>query len=566
MSLFSTIQMAGNALRINQIGLQVVGQNISNANTPGYSRAELLLSPAPTQRVGNLNLGLGVEVQGVKQKIDALLEERLRAASSDRAGAEVQQQIYSELESVLGELNDTDLSTSLNKFFASIGEILSQPESVSVRNLAVLQGKILAADISRMANRVMQVRAGVNNRITLMAGDINRLLSEIAQLNVRIISTEGGSARSSDAVGLRDQRNVALSKLAELIDIRVDEQPSGATNIFVGGEFLVFEGQHRNISLAYTPDRGLTAASLKIAETDSELRTSSGQLSGLLVARDEILGGFLDTLDEFARTFAFEFNQVFTSGQGLKGHTSLVAEFAVVDTGVPLDAAGLPYRPFNGAFDVQIYNTQTGLTKTTHVPVDLNGLDNDDLTLARLAATLDAIDGLSAWIDPTGRLELAAESSNVQFTFGDDTSGILAALGLGTFFTGRSATDLGVSQWLIADPAKFAASRGGIDGDTNNAVTLAGFIDRPLETVGGSTLSTIYQQVVGTVTQGASITKAVYDGFWVFEETLRGQSLSISGVNLDEEAVRMIAYQRAFQAAAKFIATISEMLEKLVSL
>ena len=137
MSLFSSIQLANNALRATQVGLQVVGQNIANVNTPGYIREEVILSPAPTQQVGSLLLGLGVEVEGIVQKIDHFLSGRIRNAESDRARAEVQEETYLQLESLIGELSNTDLSTSLNEFFSSINEILSQTESVAVRNLAV---------------------------------------------------------------------------------------------------------------------------------------------------------------------------------------------------------------------------------------------------------------------------------------------------------------------------------------------------------------------------------------------------------------------------------------------
>ncbi len=98
MSLLSSIQLANNALRANQIGLQVVGQNISNANTPGYIREEVVFTPAPTQRLGKLLLGLGVEVDAVVQKVDQFLLTRLRDATSDLSGAEVQEKAYLELE------------------------------------------------------------------------------------------------------------------------------------------------------------------------------------------------------------------------------------------------------------------------------------------------------------------------------------------------------------------------------------------------------------------------------------------------------------------------------------
>ena len=162
MSLFGTLQLASNALQAQQIGLQVVGQNIANVNTPGYSRATVNLTPAATQRVGKLLLGLGVQVDSIVQVTDAHLNGRLRAAVADRVGGEVQESAYQQLEGILGELQDTDLSTSMNKFFSSISQILDQPESTSLRNLAVLQGQTLAVEVGRLADRAIRAipRAG----------------------------------------------------------------------------------------------------------------------------------------------------------------------------------------------------------------------------------------------------------------------------------------------------------------------------------------------------------------------------------------------------------------------
>ena len=151
MSLISSIQLANSALQATQVGLQVVGQNISNANTPGYTREIVQLQSGPTQRSGNLLFGSGVQVQGIVQQVDRFLQERLRNATSDSSVAQVTQQTYSQLEGLVGELSDTDLSTSLDDFFSSISNILNQPESDSVRNLAVLQGQTLTQDINNLA-------------------------------------------------------------------------------------------------------------------------------------------------------------------------------------------------------------------------------------------------------------------------------------------------------------------------------------------------------------------------------------------------------------------------------
>lgn len=565
MSLFGSIQLAGNTLRATDIALQVVGNNIANASTPGFTRQEVNFTPAPTQRYGNLLLGMGVRIAGIVQKFDENLGERARGASSDTASSEVQKNIYGQLEGLLGELGDSDLSTSLNNFFASVNDVLNQPESVSVRNLAVLKGQTLAADINRLADRVRQIRTDANDRVVDAANDINRLINSVQDLNVKIAASEGGIA-TSDAAGLRDQRNASLAELAKLVEIQVREQPSGGVAVFTSdGNYLVYEGIARAVQVVNKSDRGQTVSQIQLTDTTSPLAATAGEVGGLMTARDQILGGALDGLDNLARTLVFEFNKVHSSGQGLAGYSTLTSESAVTDNGAPLDQAGLPFTPVNGSFEVQVYNKRTKLTETTRITVDLNGL-NADTSLDDLRAQLDAVDGISATVSAGGKLTLISDSADQAIAFAADSSGVLAALGLNTFFSGSTAGALGVNANLAADPSLFAASKNGVGADTQNAVELAGFLDRPLESLSGATLTDLYARFTGEITQASSVARSVHDGFQVFEDSINGQLQAVGGVNLDEEAIRMLSYQRMYQASAKLISTLNELLGVLVEL
>jgi flagellar hook-associated protein 1 FlgK len=566
MSLFSSIRIAGNALNVAQAGLQVTGNNIANANTPGYIRQELLQAPAPGYRVGKLVLGLGVDVPEIVQQVDRFLEDRLRGSTSDLANGEARENAYVQLETIFGELSDTDLSTALSSFFGKIHDVLNQPESAAVRNLAVLEGSALTDQVRLVDRKARELRKNVNDQVQNIAADINSLLKDVARLNVQIVNTEGGRTLGSDAVGLRDQRQLALNKLASLIDIRATEQPSGSVSVFSGGDFLVAEGTFREVTTTTTAvDRGLAVTNVQIAETGAPVGGASGKLAGLIESRDGILAGFLDQLNEFTRALMFEFNKIYSGGQGLTGYAQLTSEFSVTNPAGALDQAGLKFTPTNGAFQLQVFNKQTGITQTKDIFVQLNGLD-DDTTLSGLAAAIDAIDGVSAKITPTGALTITSDSSDLSFAFAGDTSGVLAALGLNSFFSGSTASDIGVSNVLRKDPSKFAASRGGIGADTDTAVALASLLDIPLASLGGASLSGLYDRLSSDVTHGAAASKAVAEGFRVFQKTLEGQQLAISGVSIDEEAIKMIMYQRAFQASAKFISTISDLLDELVRL
>lgn len=565
MSLFSSIQMANNTLQAQQIGLQVVGQNIANANTPGYVREQVNFAPAPTQQLGGLLLGLGVQVDGIRQKIDNFLEERLRGANAETADSAVQQQTYEQLEGLVNELSDQDLSSSLNNFFNSIADVLNKPNDSSTRNLVVLKGTTLTQDLSRLASRVQSERLNLDDRVSKMADDINRLVERIRTLNVQITSAEAGTSAKSDAVGLRDSRLQALSDLSKLININVQEQTDGSVLVYNGGNYLVFGGLKTEVEAAPVESRGQIVSSIRFTGSNATLEATGGELAGLISSRDDVIGSFLDGLDDVSQTLAYEFNRIYSSGQGLKGFTDLTSNSAVTDVNQPLDDAGLAFSPQNGSFQIKLYNTQTQLTQTYDIQVKLTGLDNDT-TLTSLAAQLNAISGLSATITSSNKLNIKSTATDQQFAFANDTSGALASLGLNTFFTGSSSLGLGVDANVAKDPALFAASAQGVGAGTDNATQLAAFLTRPLDAKSGSSLQDTYNQFVGKLTQNSSAMKATADGFNVYQQTLIGQKNATSGVSLDEETINMLSFQRAFQASAKYIAALNDLLGIMVNL
>ncbi len=574
MSLFGSIQMAGNTLQAMQIGLHVVGNNIANANTPGYIREKVLYTPAPVQELGRLTLGLGVDIAGIVQNVDKFVESRLRDAGSDRASADVQEKIYRDLELALGELSEVDISTALSKFFSSIDEVAKTPEDIQIRNLAIADGVTLAQRINTLDLRVRALHQDLSSRVQDIAGEINTLTEQIRKLNLQIVTTEGGGNSGSDAGGLRSQRNLALKELAEITNITVNESPSGTVNVSINGELIVFEGTRRAVEAGVVNENGFSLSEIRYADNKDRLDVSGGELHGLYEARDTVVGGFLEGLDTFASTLAFEFNKVYSQGEGKVGFTSLTSVEAVNNPNATLDQAGLDFDLVSGEFLFKVSNIDTAadpverLTEEYRIAVDLNGIDGDT-TLASLASALDAIDGVSAKITFDNRLEITSDSSDVEFSFADDTSGLLAALGVNTFFTGSTAGDLGVNQVLQTDfaaGAKFAASLNGIGDGSENALRLSSLHDTGIASLDGGTITGVYDQLVTDTTQGATITAAVADGLRVFEGTLDASAQAVSGVNLDEEAIDMIMLQRTYQASARYIQTLAELLDVLVAL
>ena len=565
MSLFATIQTSANALQVSELGLQVVSNNVANANTPGYIRQELVQSTGPAVLVGGVLLGYGVRANGVVQKFDDFTAGQLRETLSNLESSKTLDDLYSQIESVFGELSDNDLSSKLADFSGSIQDVLNQPANTSLRRLVIERGKSLATDIRGINSQLVGLQGTLNQGIRDSATEINRLTERIAKLNTRIVEIEGGGSIKSDAVGLRDEREQTLNSLAQIVDIRAAEQQSGAVTVFVGGEYLVSDGLQRKVSVSVEQRENDSVIEIRLADTDSPLQASSGRLKGYYEARDRAAGSAFNDLDQFARDLIEQFNLIHAQGQGLSGFSNVTGTNAADDTTSALDLAGLPVKIKNGEFEIQVSDSLSGLKKTHVIRVQLNG-GTSDSSLADITASLDTIAGISASLTPEGRLRIESDSDKITFSFQNDSTNFLAAAGINTFFEGDSAGTIAVNSVIANDPRMFAASNTGVGGGTDNALKLAQAFDEPLDQLDGRSIKQSYEDLVVRTTQDINVQSGVTDGLQNYYKVLEGKLLGITGVNLDEEAVKMIFYQRAFQASSRVIQASSELLDTLMQL
>lgn len=565
MSLFAAIQNSANALQVAQLGLNVVGNNIANANTPGYIRQELVQTPAAGVRIGDTILGYGVRAKGVVQQLDDFIVSRLRDTQSEISSSEVLDENYKRLEAIFGELTDDDLSSQLSEFSSSINDVLNQPGSESLRRLVIERGKNLAGQINNVSRQLSDISKNLTQEVRGTATDINRLTDRLATLNKRIVEIEGGRTSGSDAVGLRDERVATLHELSRVIDIRAEEQTSGAVTVFVGGEYLVTDGISRPVSFAFRNDETGSYPEVRLADTDSPIEVTGGRLHGLYSARNSAVGTTLDSIDNFATELIDNFNRLHTQGQGIDAFSSVTSANATDDSTAPLDLSGFPGTIENGQFEIQVKDLSTGLVNTHSIRVKLQG-GTDDTSLEDVRTAIDAISGLSSSISPDGTLRVEADNQNLEFSFQNDSANFLTAVGINTFFVGDSASTIRLNDVIANDPRMFAASLQGVGSATDNALRMAEAFDAPIESLGGQSIKQSYEDIVVETTQDINVQFGVTDGLRNFYKNLEGEHLAVSGVNLDEEAVKMIFYQRAFQASSRVIQTSAEMLDVLVNL
>ncbi len=567
MSLFSAIQGSANALRVNQLGLQVVGNNIANVNTPGYVRQELIQAPAVGYRSGGVIIGQGVQAIGVQQKLDEFVVERLRQTQSQLSYQEQVEGNNSQVESLLNELSDKDFSSNLSRFANAFQDVANQPGSDSVRTLAISRGQELASQLKGLSTQMGEIAKRNQSEITSAAIDINRIIDTVAQLNKRIVEVEGGSLSNSDAVGLRDERLKALDELSSFVDISVTEQSSGAVTVFVGGDYLVSDGIARSVKAATRNNTdGSASLEIRMVDTDVALSVSGGKVKGLYEsATSSSSQGFLGKLNALASDVIRVVNRIHSQGQGQKGFGVATGETVINNKNVPIEQSSPNLSVDNGTFTIQVLDAKTSKTKTIDIQVRQQGLASDT-TAQQLATTIDGIDGISARITNDGRFEIKSDTEGVKFSFANDTSGVLSALGINTFFRGDSAASIEVRPTIVSDPSQLAASIKGIGNGADNAIRIAEAFTKPTELLGGRSVNSLYDAMIADTTRDINTQKGVTDGLRNFQQTLEAQNLGISGVNLDEEAVKMLLYQKAFQATSKLVSVAKEMLDTLVNI
>jgi len=566
MSLIGALNIGKSALAVHQAAIQVTSNNVANAGNPEYTRQVARVKPNPDYPLRpGIFVGTGVNLASVERQIDAALEERIRGSVSDSESSSARQQWLGRVEAIFNELGDDDLSTRLSKFFNSWSALANTPMDNSQRQLVVQNGQGLA-DMMRDLHAQLETLGGdIDKRLGAMASDANVLADKVAELNSRIVTAEGGSGATANT--LRDQRDSILKRLSELVDIKTQESPEGAVTVCIGSEPLVIGSTNRGIVLKREGGGSSVTVRLVIKADNTTIDVSSGQMGALMGLRGEI-GGVSDELDKVAGNLIFEVNHLHSQGQGLEGFAQVTGGNAVNDAAAALnsDGAGLKYRPVNGSFLVQVRRkSDGGVVSGEMVHVDLDGIGVDD-SLNSLAAKLDAVNGVSASV-VGGKLKIEAENqSDTEITFSEDHSYALASLGVNCYFTGTGAADIAVNATLKTNPALVAAAANGQKGDNQTARAIAGLQSQGLGGLGNASLNDSYEAIVSGVAVAVSGVKTSAEASQVILETLTTQREALSGVSLDEEAVNLMREQRAFQAAARIISTVDEMMQTLLEL
>lgn len=567
-SLFSSIDISRLGLQASQVQLNVTSHNIANVNTEGYSRQRAELSTPFPIKYSYGQLGRGVTIAQVTRIRDAFLDQVYRDQHPTLGGADVKARYFSLVEDAFLEPSEDGFSTRINAFFDGMNDFANNVEQVPVREATVAQATALAESMNELAERFNDLRTSANEEVRSLVPRINSLADTIAATNVQIRDSELDNTIAND---IRDERDRALDELSRLVNINYTERKDGQVTVRIGSDVLVDETGARQIEARFNnaldPERGDL---LELRWTDSELgvQVREGELAGALEMRDEIIPFFDQRMDEIAASIIEQINGIHSQANGLVNWTGIVAGTnAVDDPTAALDAAGLPFDvTLPGSFDVAVYNGDTPIAGSPFT-VTLNPGDSLDDLAAQLSAI--APGQFEATVAPDNTLQLGVSDPALNFAFANDTSGVLAALGINGLFTGTDARSIAVNSDIIDDP-RLLASGYSLDplatGDNSAALDMAAVRDFKALDGGSSDLNDYYESTIAELGVDAQANQVVLTTEEQFNQDFETRRQEVSGVSIDEEVTLMIQYQRAYEANARVINVVERMLDALFTI
>jgi flagellar hook-associated protein 1 len=570
---FFGLDIGVSALRAAQQMLDTAAHNVANANTPGYSRQRVELLEAPPYTFPAFNrsglpgqIGSGVTVGAITRVRDNFLDLQVQAQTALKSEWDTRQQELAKVEAIFPEPSGSGLGSTISKYWSAWQDVASDPTSTAARTALTEQASTLAMEINRDATQLRMVATGIDSQVSQQITTVNDLARQIASLNGQIQRVTITGDHAND---LMDQREQLLEKLSAIVPATTLTQQDGTMTVLVGGTDLVSNVYARQLVAQTDPSGHINP----VWADGGAVALPAGQMKALLAVRDVDLAGYRAQLDALAKGVADATNTLHQRGVDAYGN----AGQAIFTYNAANVAATLAVNPTVAA-DPRL----VAASASPNAPGDgsVAGLIAD-LTNARsysagIAGT-DVVGGMDLTTGSTARLMTVAADTAVAQTYTFSAGATPNSLTL-TGADGRFQTvtiadmavggqqvvnfdQLGIKLTVSAGAAPKAAADLVTDFTTSGHNTLvAASMYTPSETT-----TDFYAGLVGKIGTASAQSAEMARNQQLVVDQLATRVQEVSGVSLDEEATDMIRFQHAYQAAARVITTMDEMLNTLIN-
>jgi flagellar hook-associated protein 1 len=401
------LAIGATALQTAQRALNIAGNNIANANTPGYHRQIPTLASVPAMQIDGLPIGRGVElteiIRAVNDELEAVLTEQFTQNGSSATRLTVMTRMESRWST-----DEASPVGRLEALFNNLEQLSSRLQDGASRRVITATAAATAREFNSLANDMYRLREEMDRSIRTTINEVNPLVHRIADLNRQIQRVVGQGVKPND---LLDRRGQLVNELAQRMPIELHKGNQDQITILSDGIPLVIGGTAHEVAMTVNENSEIA---VEVIDTDTPFRVQGGRLGALLELRNTGIKAYHDKLDTLARDVVRNFDAVHSTGVGPDGGFSqLNSQRNVTDVNQPLNAAGLAFPPQAGSLFVTMTNKATGEKTITEIAID-----PATQSLADVANSLNSsVPNLSAFAsDQVGRLSLIA-ANGYQFNF-----------------------------------------------------------------------------------------------------------------------------------------------------
>jgi flagellar hook-associated protein 1 FlgK len=330
------LYIAGSGVNAARTAMDAVANNVANANTPGYLAESVQLQAVPG--AGPTSPGSGVEVSGITQVTNTIVEANALAASSQASYAAANQQGLQGIQSVFQEPSTYGLAEQLSSFWSSWDSIASDPLALGPRSVVVGQAQGIATTLNQQAAQLTTMASQTSAQLTSLLQQVNTQLSEVAGLNQQIVSS---SAAGQQVTALVDQRNQVVGTLGKEIGVTTRAQANGSLNLYVGG-LSVVQGTAAD-NLAVSTAGGTT--SIVSGTTGATGLVSSGTAAALLSALNYEIPTYTKQINAVAADLASTVNTQLAAGYTSTGASGSGYPMFLSSSGGTPSAASIEVNP-----------------------------------------------------------------------------------------------------------------------------------------------------------------------------------------------------------------------------
>ena len=318
MSNFSDLSVGLSGLEAQQVGLDTVGQNVANANTPGYVEERAQLGAVGSvQHLGfdesaSKEPGNGVEVAGAQRLSNTYLQQRSYTEQGNQGMLSAQQSGLQAVQENFPEPSTTGISAQLTQFWQDWSTLANNPSDGPTRATLVQDATSLTSSLNQTSTALTTLSQQTVQGMTGTLSEVNQETAQIASLNQSMLQ---GTAGSGNANELADQRDQLISQLSSQIGVNVTYNGDGTANVYAGSEALVSGVNSQKLSLSSSGP----PYSLVFSQDQSSFQPSSGQLAGSLTVVNQYVPGYQASLDQVAQSLMGSVNHLMSTGYDLNG-------------------------------------------------------------------------------------------------------------------------------------------------------------------------------------------------------------------------------------------------------